>query len=129
MTELMPRAVVIEDDAQVSLAVWAILTARGFAVTSFEERPSDLVSTVRSLGADLVVLELAMIGEQGLQTVRDLIEGANCRTVLLLSPFDTLREAALAAGSHDLIGNDMRAIDHCVRRLQSDETTARFAKS
>ncbi len=52
----------------------AILEGHGFAVVSLGERPLDVLSTVKSLDADLVLLELAMVGAGGLRVVGDLVD-------------------------------------------------------
>lgn len=119
MSEPAQLAAVFEGDYQVSRAVATILADRGFAAVSFDERPSDLVATVRSLGAEVVVLELAMVGVQGLQVVRDLLQAVPGCAVLLLSPFDTLRQPALAAGAFALVGSDLRALDRCLAQLET----------
>lgn len=112
-----PVAAVFEGDYPTSRAVQAMVERRGYSVVSFEERPVDVASAVKSLGADLVVLELAMVGALGLHVVRDVVDAVPGCTVILLSPFETLREPAVAAGAFELVGNNLQALDLCLGRL------------
>ena len=112
-----PVAAVFEGDYPTSRAVQAMVRGRGYRVVSFEERPVDVAATVKCLGADLVVLELAMVGALGLRVVREVVDAVPGCTVILLSPFETLREPALAAGAFELVGNNLQALDLCLRRL------------
>ena len=116
-----PVAAVFEGDYPTSRAVQAMVRGRGYSVVSFEERPVDVAATVKSLGADLVVLELAMVGALGLHVVRDVVEAVPGCTVILLSPFETLREPAVAAGAFELVGNNLQALDLCLGRLSAPE--------
>lgn len=125
----MPVAAVFEGDYPTSRAVQAILEARGFEVVAFSERPVDIVSTVKSVRAQLVVLELAMAGARGLQLVRDIAEGAPGCAVVLLSPFDALREPALAAGAYDLVGSDLRRLAACLQLPEGMTSTATVSDS
>lgn len=106
----MPVAAVFEGDYATSRAVQAILEERGFDVVSFAERPADLVSTLTSLSAEVVVLELALAGVSGLNVVRDVIEALPACVVILLSHFEALREPAIAAGASALVGPDLAGL-------------------
>ena len=115
LTGRPPVAAVFEGDYPTSRAVQAVLEAHGFGVVSFSERPADVASTVKSLGAEVVVLELAMAGASGLQVVRDVTGGVPGCTVILLSPFEALRDHAVAAGAYALIGTDLDGLDACLQ--------------
>ncbi len=117
-------AAVFEGDYPTGRAVQAILERHGFAVVSFGERPPDVASTVKLLDASLVVLELAMVGAAGLGVVRHLLDAVAGCAVILLSPFDTLRGAALAAGAFELVGTDLAALDVCLGRLLAERRSA-----
>lgn len=107
-------AAVFEGHHPTSRAVQAILEAHGYAVTSFSERPADVVSTVQSVGPDVIVLELAMAGVTGLLVVGDLAVSAPGCAVILLSPFEALREPALRAGAWALVGPDLVGLNEAL---------------
>ena len=113
-----PLAAVFEDDGPTCRAVGAIVEGCGFGVVSFAERPVDVVSTVKALRAEVVVLELAMAGAQGLRIVRDVLDAAPGCAVILLAPFENLRESAISAGAFELITNDLGILERCLHELQ-----------
>lgn len=133
LTGRPPVAAVFEGDYPTSRAVQAVLEAHGFEVVSFSERPADVASTVRSLHADVVVLELAMAGASGLHVVRDITDRVPGCAVILLSPFDTLGGPAVAAGAVALIGTDLNGLEACLdlrrRSRPSRVTTATVSGS
>ncbi len=116
-------AAVFEGDYPTSRAVQAVLEGHGFTVVSFSERPADVASTVASLHAEVVVLELAMAGASGLQVVRDVTDRAPGCAVILLSPFDALRDPAVAAGAYALIGTDLDGLDACLEAGTRNRST------
>lgn len=126
----MHVAVVFEGDARMNEAVAAILLARGYTVVSFAEQPADVVWTVKSLGAELVILELAMVGARGLRIVQDVRQAVRDCQVIFLSPFETLRAAGLAAGALELVGTDLGVLERCLldqERRRQPATSATFA--
>ena len=77
----------------------------------------DVVERVRPLRPDLIVLELALAGTAGLDIVPALLAAVPGTAVVLVSPFDALRDAARRAGAHDLIDDDLSGLRRCVSRL------------
>ncbi|MDQ4142443.1 MAG: response regulator [Actinomycetota bacterium] len=109
---------VYEDDAGCRRAVAAILDRSGFHVAVSAGSAQDVLEQLRRLAPDVVVFELALAAARGLKFVADLRSAAPCCQVILLSPFESLREAAVKAGASALVGNeDLRDFEWAVRRL------------
>lgn len=119
-----PLAAVFEADRVTSRAVGAIVEGCGFDVVSFADPPVDVVSTVKALRPEVVVLELAIAGAQGLRIVRDLLDAAPGCAVILLAPFENLREPAISAGAFELITNDLGTLERCLHELQGRRATS-----
>ena len=124
-----PLAAVFEADCSTSRAVGAMVEGCGFVVVSFTEPPVDLSATVKSIHPEVVVFELAMAGAQGLGVVGDLLDAVPGCGVILLAPFENLREAALHAGAFELIANDMGALERCLHELRRRRATLRAASA
>lgn len=77
----------------------------------------DLVERVRPLRPDLIVLELALAGTAGLDVVPALLAAVPGTAVVVLSPFDALRDAASRVGAYDLVDDDLSGLRRCVSRL------------
>ncbi len=81
----------------------------------------DVVEHVRPLRPDLIVLELALAATSGLGIVPALLAAVPGTAVVLLSPFNGLREDARQAGAYDLVDDhDLEQLRRCVRRLVAE---------
>ena len=109
------------DDASSRPAVAAIMKRCGFAVAVLRGPVSELVAQTRALSPELVVFDLGSGGSRGLRVVRDLHVAAPGCIVVLMAPFEGLREPALAAGAYELTGkDDLRDLERCLRRLTAE---------
>lgn len=117
------RALVCDDDTTTSRALGAILARCGFEV----------VASVDSFGAalieaglsqpDVVVLELATAGDLGVRVVDALKSGFPDCAIVVLSPFETLRDLLLEAGAYAVVSNagrDLREVERCLVRLSQE---------
>ena len=93
----------------------------GFAPVLLPGPPSQLATQVRSVLPQLLVLDLASGGIRGLGIVQTVRYAAPACAVVLLSPFEGLRTAALEAGAYELAGkDDLRDLERCLRRLKAE---------
>ena len=96
---------VIDDDEQLRTRLQRYLLANGFRVTT-AENASAARDSLRVLQPDLIVLDVTMPGENGLQLTAALREDRNDAPILLLTargdPDD--RIAGLEAGADDYLG-------------------------
>ena len=121
MTVQTKRAGAVLDELSSAPAVAAIMERCGFAVAVLRGQRSEVVAQTGSLSPDLVVFDLASGGSRGLWIVQDLHSAAPGCVVVLLSPFEGLRESALAAGAYELTGrDDLRDLERCLRRLTAE---------
>ena len=116
------RTIVYDGEASSCRAVSAVAEAAGAAVVAVSKATPDLAQ-VRAVRPDVVVLELALAGARGLGIVPALLGALPQCAIILLSPFDTLRESALDAGAYDLVGkDDLHDLGLCFRRLATRGT-------
>lgn len=121
MTVQTKRAGAVYDDVSSRPAVAAIMKRCGFAVAVLRGPVSELVAQTRALSPALVVFDLGSGGSRGLRIVQDLQVAAPGCIVVLLAPFEGLRESALAAGAYELTGkDDLRDLERCLRRLAAE---------
>lgn len=115
------HAVVYDGDVRSRRAVLVIVEGSGIRVLEASGGVPDLVEHVRVLLPDLIVLELALSGSLGLGVVPALLAAVPGASVVLLSPFLGLREAARRAGAYELVDDsDLRELRRCVRRLMAE---------
>ena len=115
------RTGAVYDDPRTRPAVVAALERCGFAVAVLLGPSSKLVPQTRQLSPELVVVDLASAGSRGLGIVADLHEAAPGCSVVLMAPFEGLKEWALSAGGYDLVGkDDLRDLERCLRRLAAE---------
>ena len=111
------RGLVYDDDPDTRRAVAAILARCGFDLAGHVASPADALVAAGSL-PDVIVLDLALSGARGLGILAALHAVAPACTLVVLSPFDRLKEAALDAGACDFIDKrDMRQLERCLRRV------------
>ncbi len=124
------QAVVYDDDAACRRAIFVIVERSGVEVVEISGRVSDVVERVRGLHPDLIVLELALSATLGLGIIPALLAAAPGAAVVLLSPFNGLRAAAVEAGAYALVDDtDLRELGRCVRRLVEERDRTRAADS
>jgi ActR/RegA family two-component response regulator len=99
-------------------AVEAAMQRAGVDVVLTASAVSTIVREARVLGPDIAVVDLALAGEVGLGIVAQLAGAAPGCAVVLLAPFDTLREAAFQAGASELLhAEDIVRLQSCLEGL------------
>ena len=115
------RSGALFDDAGSRPAASAVMERCGFGVAVLRGPGSEVVAQVRELSPELVVFDLASGGSRGLRIVEDFRSAAPDCVVVLLAPFEGLRESALEAGAYELTGkDDLRHLERCLRRLTAE---------
>lgn len=115
------RTAALYDDASTRPAVTAIIERCGFAVAVLRGPGSQLLAQTRAFSPTLVVFDLASGGSRGLAIIGDLRRAVPACTIVLLAPFEGLRESALAAGAYESVGkDDLRDLERCLRRLTAE---------
>jgi two-component system response regulator MprA len=99
-----PTVLVVDDDAPVRRMLVRVLEAEGFAVTAVGDGGAALVTVERRV-PDVVVLDVAMPGVDGLAVCRRLRAKGLAVPVLLLTARDSVEErvAGLDAGADDYL--------------------------
>src|SRR4051794_40041847 len=121
MTSPAGRIGALYDDASTRPAVAAVMERCGFPVVVLEGPAAQLVAEARAVSPALVVFDLAAGGARGLRPVADLRRAVPRCAVVVLAPFETLRDAALHAGAYELVGrDDLRDLHRCLRRLSAE---------
>jgi two-component system response regulator MprA len=107
----------VDDDAPILRMLERTLTAEGYAVAAVADGGSALASVERSL-PDVIVLDVAMPGLDGLAVTRRLRAKGLPVPILLLTARDALQER--------VAGLDAGADDYLVKPFEVEELTARI---
>jgi two-component system, OmpR family, response regulator MprA len=115
----MPEAAVllVDDDAPIRRMLERTLTAEGYAITAVADGGAALAQVERSL-PDVIVLDVAMPGLDGLAVTRRLRSKGLAVPILLLTARDALHER--------VEGLDAGADDYLVKPFEVEELTARI---
>jgi two-component system, OmpR family, response regulator MprA len=111
-----PRVLIVDDDAGVRRMLARTLEAEGYGVTTAADGGSALVEIERS-APDLIVLDVAMPGMDGLGVTRRLRGKGDALPVLLLTARDGVADR--------VAGLDAGADDYLVKPFATDELLAR----
>jgi two-component system response regulator MprA len=111
-----PAVLLVDDDAPIRRMLERTLAAEGYAVAAVADGGAALAQVERSL-PDLIVLDVAMPGLDGLAVTRRLRAKGLPVPILLLTARDALAER--------VAGLDAGADDYLVKPFEVDELTAR----
>jgi two-component system response regulator MprA len=113
----MPDVLLVDDDAPIRRMLERTLTAEGYATTAVADGGAALAQVERSL-PDVIVLDVAMPGLDGLSVTRRLRAKGLAVPILLLTARDALHER--------VEGLDAGADDYLVKPFEVEELTARI---
>ncbi len=113
----MPDVLLVDDDAPIRRMLERTLTAEGYAITAVGDGGAALAQVERSL-PDVIVLDVAMPGLDGLAVTRRLRAKGLAVPILLLTARDALHER--------VEGLDAGADDYLVKPFEVEELTARI---
>lgn len=104
-----PRVVIADDQDLVRTGFRMILTARGIDVVGVAADGVEVVSEVRRLRPDVVLLDIRMPRLDGLEAARQILaEAPECRVIMLTTfDLDQYVYAALAAGASGFLLKDV----------------------
>ncbi|HUP68182.1 MAG TPA: hypothetical protein VM142_00025 [Acidimicrobiales bacterium] len=109
------RGIVCGDNA----AVPRLLYLSGFSVLAELKFAAQAVALVERERPDVVVVDVAACGTLGLGVISLFTEASPQSAVIVLSPFENLRAAALAAGASEMVdNNDLRPLLACFERIR-----------
>jgi two-component system, OmpR family, response regulator MprA len=111
-----PAVLLVDDDAPILRMLERTLVAEGYAVAAVADGGAALAQVERSL-PDVIVLDVAMPGMDGLAVTRRLRGKGLAVPILLLTARDALAER--------VAGLDAGADDYLVKPFEVDELTAR----
>lgn len=126
-----PRILICDDEDHLREMVGEYLSERGFDVVEAESA-AELHRQLAGAGADLVVLDIAMPGEDGLTALRSLRNKHDTPVIMLTAASDVIdRVVGLEMGADDYLGKpvDLRELEARIkaalrRRPEPGSTTA-----
>lgn len=118
-TESMPRVLVVDDDPPLRRMLARTLTAEGYQVSVAADGGGALAEAERA-APDVIVLDVAMPGLDGLAVARRLREKGDPTPILMLTARDAVpdRVAGLEAGADDYLVKPF-AVEELVARLRA----------
>jgi len=130
MTEDNPHILVVDDDTRLRELLRKYLMEQGFRVTTAEEA-SDARQRMESLSFDLIVLDIMMPGESGLDLTRSLRTSSSVPILLLTAMGESSdRIDGLESGADDYLTKPFEPrelvlrIRSILRRIQSERGAA-----
>lgn len=114
------RAVVLLEEGPTKAAVNRLLYRAGFGVPATPLSMPAVLSEVVLVRPDVVVVDLALCGIGGVQSLASLVRTAPQAAVLAVVPFETLRRPALAVGAAGAATPlDLRPLIECLDAVRS----------
>jgi two-component system, OmpR family, copper resistance phosphate regulon response regulator CusR len=98
------RILIVEDEARIAAFIEKGLRASGFA-TSVAGDAEEALGLVRSASFDLLILDLGLPGQDGLELLRELRQRGNALPIIVLTARDSVPDkvAGLEGGADDYI--------------------------
>ena len=100
------RAVVVDDHASVRASVARLLTRAGFSVVGTACDGHEAIALTEQLMPDVVVMDLAMPGLDGVEATRSLRARGIAAAIVALTASTPLAARALEAGVHACVFKD-----------------------
>lgn len=113
--ESQPRILIVDDDAEIRAGLVQVFERAGFAAAAAEDAAA-MDRALESEGADLVVLDLMMPGEDGLSACRRLAARGRPPVILL---------SALGDDADRIVGLEVGADDYLAKPCNPRELVAR----
>jgi CheY-like chemotaxis protein len=104
--QALGRAVLCVSGAEVRAAARSLLERTGLVVVADVDRGLDALAATVHHEADLVVLDLTLVGTLGLRVIELMRSAAPTAEIVAISPLDTLGRPALDAGAGAVLTPD-----------------------
>ena len=117
VSSAVPTALVCDDEPAGRRAVEAILRRCGFAVITTALSATEGLKSATASPVDVVVVDLALTGERGLGMIQAFRQAQPDCAVVVLSPFESLRTPAMAAGAYAFVAtwrSDPQSLERCL---------------
>ena len=125
--EVVPRVLVIDDDAEIHRLLRARLEARGYDVHSAESG-EDGLAKLREVSPDLIFLDVAMSGMTGID-VLDFVRSQRVDVAVILTTAYSSEQVAIAALRHGADDYLRKPFDRGEFQAALDRTLARLTMS
>ena len=94
------------------------MVACGLAHVDSTRAPDAVLDAARRTGPDVIVVDIEVAGSMGVGLVPALHQVSPESMIIVLSQFESLRFASLAAGADAFIGKaDLRELRRCLERV------------
>jgi two-component system phosphate regulon response regulator OmpR len=116
MSDRAPHVLVVDDDRRIRELISSFLTGHGLRV-SLAANAAEARSKMRGLEFDLVVLDIMMAGESGIELTQALRKEQNATPILLLSALAEIpdRVRGLQSGSDDYLAKPFEPMELLLR--------------
>ncbi len=123
----MKKKILIADDSSfMRMTLKDILEKGGFEIIGEAERGEDAVEKYKKLKPDLVTMDVVMLGEGGIQAVRQILQFDAAASVLMVSAigYQTQVQESLQAGAKGFVIKPFKPeqVLEEVRRVTHDES-------
>ena len=98
------KVLIVDDETEFSAVIAERLQARGFAVDTAESGP-DGIAKVKETAYDAIILDLAMPGMDGIETLQEMLKIDQTLQIILLTGHATLQKGieAVKLGASDFL--------------------------
>jgi two-component system response regulator AlgR len=113
------RVVICDDDPVLREIVETLAKVRGYEVIAHAENAIEAIDAAKAGAADVVILDIALPGMSGVEAIPHIHEARPGCKVMILTAFDSEREAAVAAGAVEVFNKtELLALDAALQRLE-----------
>ncbi len=98
------KVLIVDDETEFSAVIAERLQARGFAVDTAESGP-DGIAKIKETAYDAIILDLAMPGMDGIETLQEMLKIDQTLQIILLTGHATLQKGieAVKLGASDFL--------------------------
>jgi two-component system phosphate regulon response regulator OmpR len=116
VSDAAPHILVVDDDRRIRELISSFLTSHGLRVSTAANSP-EAREKMRSLTFDLMVLDIMMAGESGIELTRDIREQKNHIPILMLSALADISDRlnGLQSGSDDYLPKPFEPMELLLR--------------
>ncbi len=114
------RSLICVAEPAAQRAISVMMARCGFVPAAAVASGREARVAARRVQPKVIILDLALCGSAGVTIVPDLLADAPGCAIAVVSPFEALRPALLAAGALEVLDpSDLRPLEDCLRRLHA----------